>query len=180
MIKDGSTIYSSTSLNFKSLFTKPLKFVIQLFTSSSMEHTLFYIDGRVLEINGNKKGAQFKPIKQWVDEYVTKHTKLHITELKEDLNLEQTELAIRYCESQIGVKYSTVQASRSWLDNFFKGLNKDKQLNQYCSGQTYNCYVALGILPKLDYALTPVELLDYQIISGKFNQWRRINVSETY
>ena len=162
MIKNGSTIYSSTSLNFKSFFTKPLKFVIQLFTSSSIEHTLFYINGKVLEING--EGTKFKPLQQWINEYVTPNTKIHVAELKNDLSEEEKQKAISFCESQIGVKYSALQASYSLLDNLFKGLNKDKELNQYCSGQVYNCYIATGILPKLDHTLTPAELLDYQML----------------
>ena len=177
MIKDGSTIYANTKINFRSLFTKPLKFVIQFFTSSIFEHTLFCVDGKVLEINGDD--TKFTSFDSWLEGNAEEYVKFSCKELIHNLSEDEKAHIISYCESQVGVKYSAYQASMSWLDDVFAVFKKDSSFNRYCSGQVFNCYVAMGIFPKENESLTPRELLSYQSKSGKFNKIKRINAHKT-
>lgn len=174
MIKDGATIYVSTKINPLSLFTKPLKFLIQLVTTSKFEHVLIYIDGKVSEITG--EGGEFESFQSWLKDHSGKYTKFYYKNLTTNLNEDEKTWGINYCKLQVGLKYSAYQASMSWLDDVFSAFKKDSSFARYCVGQSFNFYVAIGRLPHENESLTPAEFLDYQSKSGKFNKLKRLNV----
>jgi hypothetical protein len=82
----------ASPITFKGLFTKPLKFVIQIFTGAPEEHFAHCIDGTVCNVSG--EGLKYIPLDEWMKRYNILGARIHCYELIEDATDEQI-LAIK-------------------------------------------------------------------------------------
>ena len=76
--KQIAILFVSSPFRFKTLFTKPLKYVIQLFTADATEHAATYSKGLVMNMSG--KGFEQIPFDEWIKHYAINGAKIHIYE----------------------------------------------------------------------------------------------------
>ena len=158
----------ASPLTLKSIFTKPLKFIIQIFTAAPEEHFAHCIDGIVCNVSG--KGLEYIPFEEWMKHYVVNGARIHALELINDATDEQIEAIKAQDKKDEGKKYDALAAALSALDN----VRNNEGNGIYCSHQCENGVVAAGILPSSKDQSSPSELRSRMLKSGKFTE-RRIN-----
>ena len=77
----------SSPITIKGLFTKPLKFVIQIVTGAPEEHIAHCIDGTVVNVSG--KGLEYIPFDEWMKHNSGLGQRIHCYELIDDATDEQ-------------------------------------------------------------------------------------------
>jgi hypothetical protein len=172
-IKDGSAIFCCSRITLRGFFTKILRYVIQLFTASAPEHTTFFVNNKVSEINGH--GAVFIPYDEWYKS-VDKETKLYVVEPLFEFSSKQIKAMDDFCQLAVGRKYGAGGAIYSFLDEIKLIRDLDyKSKKEFCSGLTFKCFVAGGIFSPQEDKLTPIELRKKLTKSGIFTRkWRKI------
>lgn len=170
-----SILFVSSPFRFKTLFTKPLKYIIQIATGNSAEHAASYCDDYVLNVGG--KGIELIKYEDWIKEFAINGAKIHCIELINSPNNICVEDLSKYNKSCIGKKYDTIGAIISPFDNIKLIRNLDHNSNSLiCSEQALNGLVRIGLLDKQKDTPTPIELKKILLKSPNFcNKWRRLN-----
>ncbi len=169
---NNSIITVSSPFRFKTLFTKPLKYVIQLFTADATEHVASYCDDLVMNISG--KGFEKVPFDLWMKKYAVNGAKIH--EYSPSIPFTSAEdIAMRKFNDQCsGSKYNPVYATYSFLDDIKQIRNNwYRPKGAICSQQRFDCLVAAGIFPPQEDKLTPAELKKKLLKSG----WKKRRVN---
>lgn len=172
--KEIGALFLSSPLRFKTLFTKPLKFIIQLFTGSSIEHAASYCKGQVLNMSGN--GGEMISFDQWMKEYAVNDAKVHFIGKRFSTEKMANKL-LAYNQSCVGKKYDAIAAAYSAIDEIKQVRELDYQAKgTFCSQQAFDGFVEIGLFPKQQDMVSPAELKSKLIKSTSFeNEWRRIN-----
>jgi len=158
----------ASPVTLKGVFTKPLKFVIQIFTAAPEEHIAHCIDGIVCNVSG--EGLEYMLFEEWMERYGVNGARIHALELINDATDEQIKAIKAQDKKDEGKKYDALAAAFSALDNVYD----IKSEGIYCSHQCENGAVAAGILPSSKDQSSPAELKSRMLKSGKFTR-RRIN-----
>jgi len=150
-LPNATRVGFSSRYNLKHLITKPLHYLIQMFTGSKLHHEGIMCDGMLYEA-GNKGvrkipfEQKLKEIDDCIDVIIFKPTKL--------LTLNQL-IAFRIdLESQLGKQYSATEAFFSILTGIlFLTKSEPKNKKQFCSKLVFRAYqkihsVLKGILPR--------------------------------
>lgn len=171
-MKNNSVLTVSSPFRFKTLFTKPLKYIIQIFTGDATEHAAGYSDGHVLDMSGKYNFKKFT-IKQWLKYYGINDARIHIYEPKVPFTRSQVIKMNKYDKSCVGVKYDAFDAAFSALDEIKQIRNLDyKAKGLFCSQQKFNAYVAGLVFTKTKDKISPAELKQILMKSGLFTKRR--------
>ena len=174
-MQNNSILTVSSPFRFKTLFTKPLKYVIQIFTGDNTEHIAGYSYGFVL----NTSGEGFKRIifDEWMNHYAINDAEIHeyyppipFTKEQEDKMIEFDNLCVQ--------SYGAIDAAITVLDEI-KPIRKlliklgYKPKGIVCSQQRFLAFCYAGIFPHQDDTLSPAELKKKLLKAG----WtkRRVN-----
>jgi hypothetical protein len=177
-MQNNSILTVSSPFRFKTLFTKPLKYVIQIFTWDKSEHVAGYCKGIV----SNTSGEGFKRIDfdKWMEQYAINDAIIHeyypptpFTKEQEDKMIEFDDLCIK-----AGKDYGAVDAIITVLDEI-KPIRElliklgYKPRGILCSQQRFVALCYAGIFPYQDDTLSPAELKQKLLKAG----WkvRRVN-----
>jgi len=179
----------ASPITLKGVFTKPLKFVIQIFTAAPEEHIAHCIDGVVCNVSG--KGLEYIPFEKWMERYEVNRARIHAIEPIEEPTQEQINAIIEVNKSDKGKPYGAFRAgvSANIMEFIYvlidvvcrlfgfenkNDLNRDKTI--FCSGNCAKGAVAAGYLQS-DFKwwrASPIDLRKVQLKSGKFTR-RRID-----
>jgi hypothetical protein len=169
----------ASPVTLKGVFTKPLKFVIQIFTAAPEEHIAHCIDGVVCNVSG--EGLEYIPFIGWMERYGVNRARIHAIEPIEEPTQEQIDAIMKVNKEDEGKPYGAIRAGLSAnVMEFIYGLlnlsskNKDKTI--FCSGNCAKGNVAAGYLSS-DFKwwrASPVDLRKALLKTGKFTR-RRIN-----
>ncbi len=140
MIYSGAILAYHQSFQWKALFTKPLRFVIQLFTGE-YSHVGIYIGGEIYEMIG--AGFKVSSISSWIKEHEKSRLKCYFYNLRNPLNLPEQLKAISFIEKFKIVKYGAGAAALSPIDNSALKINSK---NTFCSDFVSQIYEHLEIL----------------------------------
>jgi hypothetical protein len=169
----------ASPVTLKGVFTKPLKFVIQIFTAAPEEHIAHCIDGVVCNVSG--EGLRYIPFEKWMERYGVNGARIHAIEPIEEPTQEQINAIIEVNKSDKGKPYGAIAAGLSAnVVEFVYGLlnlsskNRDKTI--FCSGNCAKGAVGAGYLLS-DFKwwrASPIDLRKALLKTGKFTR-RRIN-----
>lgn len=173
--REIAALFVSSPLRLKTLFTKPLKFVIQLFTDSSIEHAASYCKGLVLNMSG--KGGELMKFEDWIKEFAVNGAKIHCIEATINMPPNVVDKLYSYNQSCIGKKYDAIAAAYSAIDEIKQVRELDYQTRgTFCSQQCFDGFVEIGLFSPQKDMVSPAELKSKLIKSPYFeNQWRRLN-----
>lgn len=170
IIKDGSALFVSSPFRLKTLFTKPLKYVIQLATNSNIEHAARYSKGKVLDVSVD--GVMFVGLEEWIKDHSTNGAKIHYIEPKFELPIPILDALTKYDNDCVGIKYDIFGAVSS-VDEFRAIGSSASKI--FCSQQVFNGYVLAGIFPPQKDKVSPIELKKAMLNSSIFNnKWVRL------
>lgn len=169
-MQNNSILTVSSPFRFKTLFTKPLKYVIQIFTGDATEHAATYSKGLVMNMSG--KGFERMPFEDWMKEYAVNGAKIHIYEAPKEFEKWQENKMEWFdfdCEE---LEYDAIYAMFSALDEIkqIRELNyKSKGL--FCSQQSFDRLAAGEYFSKQNDKVSPAELKKKLLKSG-WKKWR--------
>ncbi|MFT6151376.1 MAG: hypothetical protein ACJAY9_000765 [Flavobacteriales bacterium] len=170
-MKNNSVLTVSSPFRFRTLFTKPLKYIIQIFTWDPTEHAAGYYAGHVMNMSGD--GFEKFTIRKWMKNYAISDAKIHIYEPISPFTKAQISKIKKYNKSCISLKYDALDAAFSALDEIKQIRSLDyKSKGLFCSQQVFNGFVAAGIFPKQKDKVSPAELKQILIKSGLFTKRR--------
>lgn len=187
----------SSPITIKGLFTKPLKFVIQIFTGAPEEHITHSVDGTIPNVAG--EGMVYMIFAKWMKRYDINGARIHCYELIDDATDEQI-LAIKTRDKlDEGKPYGAIDAAftANILESiiafvkriiFFFDKPSEKEIKKtlkaaeahanksvVCSCQNAHGLYDAKILPDIQWWLmSPTDLVKAMKKSGKFTK-RRIN-----
>jgi len=170
-----SVLFVSSPFRFKTLFTKPLKYIIQIATSSSVEHVASYCNDYVLNVGGEK--IELIKYEDWIKKFATNGAKIHCIDIINSPDDIWVENLSKYNKSCVGKKYDSTGAVISPFDKnqFIHNLDQNSD-SIICSEQAMNGLVMIGLIEKPKDIPTPAELKKILIKSPNFcNKWRRLN-----
>jgi hypothetical protein len=169
-MQNNSVLTVSSPFRFKTLFTKPLKYVIQLFTADATEHAATYSKGLVMNMSG--KGFEQIPFKNWMEEYAINGAKIHIYESPKEFEKWQENKMEWFDIGCLGLEYDAIYAAYSALDEIKQIRNLDyKSKGQFCSQQAFDRLVAAEYFVKGDDTVSPAELKK-KLLKAGWKKWR--------
>ena len=174
-VLDGATLFVSSPFRLKTLFTKPLKYIIQLFTGSKLEHSASYCYGYVLNMGG--EGGEMFNLERWIEHFAVNGAKIYCINPKPLFSDLEVSKLNHYNLSCVGQKYDALGAGFSALDEIkqIRDLDYESQ-KTFCSKQVFDGYVKIGKFLKQKDFLSPAELKKKLIRSPFFdNTIQRIN-----
>lgn len=182
MFEESDFIFFQSRFRFKYLFRS----IIQRFTGVEInikerkykfEHCARYSKGYIYECLGSafwdtkKKGC----IKTLADErikYNKSYTKVFIIRLNEQYSKTVSDYINECLESQLGKKYTAIQATMSYLENFIPSklkilfLRKSKIEEFFCSKLAVYPEYKIGKIKEIPRTLTPNELASILLNKG--------------
>ena len=176
-MQDNSILTVSSPFRFKTLFTKPLKYVIQIFTADATEHIATHSKGFVMNISGvNFRKMTFD---DWMAEYAINGAKIHAYSPPENLIRGWQENKMEWFDNDCqGLQYDVIYSLTSCLDEIYWIRNILKKFGykpkgKFCSQLSYDRLVAGEIFPEQDDKVSPAELKQTLLKAG----WkvRRVN-----
>jgi hypothetical protein len=175
-MQDFSILTVSSPFSFKTLFTKPLKYVIQIFTGDASEHAAKYQKGFVMNVSA--KGFEKIPFDKWMERYSVNGAKIHEYILPYRLTPHQEELINAFDNKCLDKNYDVPAAMLSVFDEikFIRILIKrfrKKEKGIFCSQQAFSSLVAGGIFPPQQDLVSPSELKKMLIKKG----WKKNKIS---
>jgi len=175
IMQDNSILTVSSPFRLKTLFTKPLKYVIQIFTRDETEHAAGYSYGLVLNTSG--EGFRKIPFDKWMKHYAINDAEIReyyppipFTKEQEGKMMEFDNLCVQ--------NYGAIDAVITVLDDikpireFLIKLNY-KPKGILCSQQRFLALCYAGIFPYQDNTLSPAELKKKLLKAGWIK--RRVN-----
>lgn len=154
-LKNGALITFHTKFSLKMLFTKPLRFVIQLFTASKYEHLAIYNAGKISHIVG--VGVQTLKIKDFIKQHIPKDRIAIAHNLIKPLTLKQAIKLSIFFKKNKDLKYSALEAAES--RKALSWIGYDSKNASQCTQYVADAYVCLGILDERKGFYYPNELL---------------------
>jgi hypothetical protein len=135
-IPNGSMVGFESKYSFKHLKTKPLHYLIQLFTGSRLHHVGIMCDGFIYEAKNPEVSASSL---QYKTQEISKHVKLHVFEPQKKFTKIQTDKLRKDLNKQLGKEYSTTEAAFSIITAILcqKKPNNEKM---FCSKLVFYAY----------------------------------------
>jgi hypothetical protein len=157
-MRSGSLITCCSSFSFKTLFRYPLRYIIQIFTKSDIEHVAIYFDNKIAECLF-KDGIRIIFLSDWLEEHKSNKMKIYENSFNFDLTESQIEKIDSFVKKKFGEDYSIGEAILSILPDEIEYEDDNKT---YCSEFVKECYLEAGILsPSFKKKnLNPGELLN--------------------
>ena len=160
-MKNGSVIAFHSNFKLRHAITKPLHYLIQWGTGSKFHHVGIYCDGYFYEAIG-KDGVKKIKFKQKQDE-IDACVDIHVFAPEKTLKKDEVERMVIDLDSQLGKKYSILEALGSVLTAvIFFDRDEVKTKKQFCSKLVFYAYRNIytnklnHILPR---TINPEELL---------------------
>lgn len=151
-IENGALILVHAGLSIKNLFTKPLQYVIQLFTGRYCHVAIGFMNN-IVDSTGD--GVQMMTRKDWLKKHKSKAHKIEVFNLKRKLTTDEIATLHRFIDKQLGKPYSPFEALISPFDNSIIKYNSE---NWFCSELYSACLQEINLLPKLKTKDDPNEL----------------------
>jgi hypothetical protein len=138
-----AVIFCYAKFDWKILFTKPLRYIIQLFTGKYC-HCAIYLNDYISDATG--KGVKKAINYEWFSNYQdnNKNIKIEIFYLLKPLSPDQIESVNTFINKNIGIKYSVLEAVISPIDNKYFHYNDPKKT--FCTEFARDCLVNARIL----------------------------------
>jgi hypothetical protein len=175
-MQNNSILTVSSPFRFKTLFTKPLKYVIQIFTGDATEHIAGYSYGLVL----NTSGEGFKRIifDEWMKYYAINDAEIHEYYPPIPFTKEQENKMTEYDNFCTHFGYGAFDAAITVIDEIkpVRQLLKEidyKPKGILCSQQRFLALCYAGIFPSQDDTLSPAELKKKLLKAG----WKKRRVN---
>ncbi len=167
---DNSILTVSSPFRFKTLFTKPLKYIIQIFTNDATEHAASYCEGLVMNMSG--KGFEKISFDDWMKEYAVNGAKIHNYECSQKFEKWQKDKMKDFDNDCIGLEYDAIYAIYSDLDTL-KEINRldYKSKGAFCSQQCFDRLVHGEIFEDQINKVTPAELKK-KLLKADWKKWR--------
>lgn len=168
----GAIITCNSDFTLKTLFTKPLRYVIQLFAGQPEHVFLSLGSGLFFEATG--EGTHIIEASDWVKSHKTPEMLVAAYCLTYPLDPEDQQKLFDICKGMVGRPYSAALAAYSAFDKIwpFSKLKIESKNREFCSSVCWECLESLGTLPKKEgFKINPKELVNYcnknDITTGK-------------
>ncbi len=149
----GSYIFCASKFSFKTLFTKPLRLVIQIFTGGREEHVAQII-AKNLIADSTGEGVRIRTIQDWLEHHVSGYEmELYAYQFLKPLTKGQQKKLTDFWKRSVGEKYNALLASYSALDDlpFFRKIKVKNAEGSFCSmkcAQSLEIIIGKEFLPE--------------------------------
>lgn len=142
----GSYVFCASNFELKTLFTKPLRYVIQAFTGGKEEHVA-QIVGQGLIADSTGDGVRVKTIDEWLKDHVIGYDmNLYAYEPLQALTEGQKKKLLQFWRASEGQDYNALLAAFSVLDKlpFFRRIKIKKARGIFCSAKCAEALLKIG------------------------------------